>query len=183
MGFPRMPLYTDNAILPNLFGVNIGWVFGLLLVAGMYIFMTKSKKGYEIAVLGESEKTAVYAGINVKNTILVAMLLSGGLCGLAGYIQASAVSYTLSTQVSGGVGFTAIIVAWLGSLSAPLILIVSILFAALVNGGAYIQTALGTPESTAQILQAMILFFVLGSEFFTKYKIVKKVSVMKKEEE
>lgn len=183
MGFPRMPLYTDNAILPNLFGVNIGWVIALLLVAGMHIFMTRSKKGYEIAVLGESEKTAVYAGINVKKTIIIAMLLSGGLCGLAGFIQSSAVSYTLSTQVSGGVGFTAIIVAWLGSLSAPFILLVSVLFAALVNGGAYIQTAIGTPESTAQILQAMILFFVLGSEFFTKYRVVRKTSVLKKEGE
>lgn len=182
MGFPRMPLYTENAILPNLFGINLGWVIALLLVVGMYIFMNKTKKGYEIAVLGESEKTAHYAGINIKKTIIISMLLSGGLCGLAGMIQASAVSYTLSTEVSGGVGFTAIIVAYLGNLSAPITLVVSILFAALLEGGAYIQTAFGTPESTAQILQAMILFFVLGSEFFIRYKIVRKNIVKEKEE-
>lgn len=182
MGFPRMPLYTDNAILPNFLGINIGWIFALLLVIGMYIFMNKTKKGYEIAVLGESEKTAHYAGVNIKKTIIIAMLLSGGLCGLAGMIQASAVSYTLSVEVSGGVGFTAIIVAWLGNLSAPVTAIVSILFAALLEGGAYIQTAFGTPSSTALILQSMILFFVLGSEFFVRYKIIMKNSKIEKEE-
>ncbi len=182
MGFPRMPLFTDNAILPDFLGINVGWVIALFLVVGMYIFMNKTKKGYEIAVLGESEKTAHYAGVNIKKTIIIAMLLSGGLCGLAGFIQASAVSYTLSTQVSGGVGFTAIIVAYLGNLSAPVTLVVSILFAALLEGGAYIQTAFGTPESTAQILQAMILFFVLGSEFFIRYRIVRKNHGKKEEE-
>jgi len=175
-GFPKMPLFTDNAILPNFLGINIGWVIALILVVAMYIFMNKTKKGYEISVLGESEKTAHYAGINIKKTIIIAMLLSGGLCGIAGMVQASAVSYTLSVQVSGGVGFTAIIVAWLGALSAPIILVVSILFAALLEGGAYIQTAIGTPESTALILQSMILFFVLGSEFFIRYKVIRKVS-------
>lgn len=174
MGFPQMPLFKENAILPNVLGINIGWIIAILLVIAMYIFMNKTKKGYEIAVLGESEKTANYAGVNIKKTIIIAMLLSGGLCGLAGTIQASAVSYTLSVQVSGGVGYTAIIVAWLGALSAPVILVVSILFAALIEGGSYIQTAFGTPESTALILQSMVLFFVLGSEFFIRYKIVKK---------
>lgn len=171
MGFPKIPNFSKNAILPKVFQIHIGWIIAVILVVLMYIFMNYTKKGYEISVLGESERTAQYAGINIKNTIISAVFLSGGLCGLVGMIQASAVSNTLSVELSGGVGYTAIIVAWLASLSAPLILIVSILFAALLQGGAYIQTAFGIPEAAALVLQGMILFFVLGSEFFIKYKV------------
>lgn len=172
LGFPKIANFTDNAILPKLFGVHIGWVFALLLVVAIYIFLKHTKKGYEIAVIGESIDTARYAGINIKKTILIAILLSGGLCGLVGMIQASAVNNTLSIEVTGGVGYTAIITAWLASLSAPVILVVSILFAALLEGGSYIQTVFGIPQSAAQILQGVILFFVLGSEFFVQYKFI-----------
>ncbi|HEY5561570.1 MAG TPA: ABC transporter permease [Clostridiaceae bacterium] len=174
-GFPKIANFTQNAILPDLFGVHIGWIFALILVVVVYIFMKYTKKGYEIAVLGESEKTALYSGINIKKTIIISILLSGGLCGLVGMIQASGVSGTLAYNVSGGVGFTAIIVAWLSSLSAPIILVISILFAALEQGGSFIQSSFGIPEAAAQILQATILFFVLGSEFFIKFKIERKV--------
>ena len=90
-------------------------------------------------------------------------------------IQASGISGTLASNVSCGVGNTSIIVAWLGSLSAPIILVVSILFAALQQGGSFIQTSFGIPDAAAQILQAIILFFVLGCEFFIKFKIERKV--------
>lgn len=172
LGFAKMPNFSDNAILPDVFGIHAGWIIALFLTAAVYIFMKYSKKGYEIAVIGESEKTALYAGINIKKTMIFAVVLSGALCGLVGMIQASGVLQNLSTQVSGGYGFTAIIVAWLSSLSAPAILVVSILFAALVQGGSYIQVAFGIPQSAALVLQSAILFFVLGSEFFVKYKLV-----------
>ena len=171
MGFPKIPMFSDNAILPKVLGVHIGWIIALILVVLVYVFMNFTKKGYEISVLGESEKTAQYAGINIKNTIISAIFISGGLCGLAGMIQASAIANTLSVEVSGGVGFTAIIVTWLASLSAPIILVVSVLFAGLLQGGSYIQTVFGIPEAAAQVLQGAILFFVLGSEFFIKYRI------------
>lgn len=177
MGFPKIPNFSDNAILPKLFGVHIGWVIALILVVFIYVFMKHSKKGYEIAVLGESVNTAMYAGISIKNTIIVAMLISGGLCGLCGMIQASAVSNTLSVEVSGGVGYTAIITTWLSSLSAPVIVLVSTLFAALIQGGSFIQTAFKIPQAAAQMLQGIILFFVLGSEFFTRYTISFKKEV------
>jgi general nucleoside transport system permease protein len=173
-GFPKIANFPDNAILPQVFKIHIGWIIAIILVILVYMFMNYSKKGYEIAVLGESEKTALYAGINIKKTIITAVIISGGLCGLAGMIQASAVLQTLSVEVSGGNGFTAIIVAWLSSLSAPIILVVSILFAALLEGGSYIQTAFGIPQSAALILQSMILFFVLGSEFFVKYRLIRR---------
>ena len=180
LGFPKIANFPQNAVLPKLLGVHVGWVIALILVAAVYIFINHTKKGYEIAVIGESINTARYAGINIKKTILIAIMLSGGLCGLVGMIQASAVNYTLSVEITGGVGYTAIITAWLAALSAPLILIVSILFAALLEGGSYIQTVFGIPQAAAEILQGIILFFVLGSEFFVRYKfvIVKKHSAI-----
>lgn len=171
LGFPKIPNFTNNAILPMVGGIHVGWVIALALVVIAYIFLNHTKKGYEIAVLGESENTALYAGINIKKTILTAIFFSGGLCGLAGMIQASAVSNTLTAEIAGGVGYTAIITTWLAALNPPLILIVSFLFAALIQGGSFIQTAFGIPQSAAQLLQGMILFFVLGSEFFARYKI------------
>ncbi|EYE89111.1 branched-chain amino acid ABC transporter permease [Fervidicella metallireducens AeB] len=171
MGFPKIPNFSDNAILPSIGGIHIGLIIALIIVVIGYLFMKHSKMGYEITVLGESKNTARYAGIRINKTILTAVFLSGALCGLTGFIQSSAVSQTLSIEVAGGVGYTAIIIAWLSNLSEPLMLLVSILFAALLQGSSYIQTAAGIPKSVALILQAFILFFILGSELFVKYKI------------
>ncbi len=172
LGFPKIPNFSDNATLPKLFGIHVGWLIAIILVVLTYIFMHHTKKGYEISVIGESENTGRYAGMNVKKVIVTAMIISGGLCGLTGMIQSSAVNNTLSVELSGGIGYTAIIVTWLSSLSAPLIPLVSFLFAILVQGGAYIQTAFQIPQSAAQILQGLILMFVLGSEFFINYRLV-----------
>ncbi|MDD2401564.1 MAG: ABC transporter permease [Clostridia bacterium] len=172
LGFPKIANFSANAILPKVFGIHIGWIFALLLVVLVSVFFNHSKKGYEITVLGESENTALYAGIDIKKTILVAMFISGALCGLTGMIQASALNNTLSIDVSGGLGFTAIITTWLAFLKPFFILIVSILFAALLQGGSFIQTAFGIPQAAAELLQGMILFFVLASEFFIRYKLV-----------
>lgn len=174
-GFPKIPNFSDNAILPDFLGIHIGWIIAIILTILMYVFMNRSKKGYEVAVLGESVKTALYAGVNIKKTIIIAMLLSGGLCGLTGMIQASAVSNTLSVEVSGGVGYTAIIIAWLSNLNSFAILIVSVLFAALLEGASFIQTAYNIPQAVALIIQSSVLFFILGSEFFINYKVFRKV--------
>lgn len=173
-GFPQISHFSDNAILPSIFGIHIGWIIALVLVVILYIFVHYTKKGYEISVIGESTNTARYAGMDVKKIIVIAALMSGGLCGLSGMIQASAVNGTLSVDVSGGMGYTAIITTWLGQLSAPLILLVCFLFAVMVQGGAYIQTVFQIPQAAAAILQGLILFFVLGSEFFVQYKLVFK---------
>ena len=172
LGFPKIANFSDRAILPTLFGVHIGWVFALLLVMLIYVFLNHTKIGYEITVLGESENTARYAGIDVKKITLVAIFISGALSGLSGMIQASAVGNTLNMQVAGGMGYSAIIIAWLSGLSAPIAAIVALLFAILIQGGAYIQTAFQIPQSAADIIQAMILFCVLGSQFFARYKIL-----------
>ena len=170
-GFPLIKKFSRNGIIPEVLGVHAGWIVAVILVVIMYIFMRYTKKGYEISVIGESENTARYAGMNVKWVILSSVFISGALCGLAGMIQVSGVNQRLTLEVAGGIGYTSIITTWLGRLSAPAIAIVSVLFAALVQGGQYIQAAFQIPKSAAQILQGMILFFVLGSEFFIQYKI------------
>ncbi len=173
-GFPLIAKFKENAILPKLFGIHIGWLVMLVLVVVIYIFMHYTKKGYEVAVVGESENTARYAGMNIKSIIITSVLISGGICGLAGMIQASGVNQTLGIEVTSGIGYTAIITTWLGQLSAPVILVVSFLFAMLLQGGSYIQTAFQIPQAVAQLIQGTILFFVLGSEFFIQYRLVFK---------
>lgn len=173
-GFPKMPKFTQNEILPKVLGIHAGWIIALVLVVAVYILISRSKLGYEISVLGENEQTARYAGMNTTRILLISVLISGGLCGLAGMIQASAVEKSLTDAMSGGLGFTAIITAWLARLSAPGILVVSTLFAMLLQGSAYLQSALQIPSAVAELLQGTILFFVLASEFFTQYKFVVK---------
>ncbi|NCB41878.1 MAG: ABC transporter permease [Clostridia bacterium] len=170
-GFPKIAMFPENAILPNVFGVHFGWVIALLLVAFVYIFINKTKKGYEISVVGESLETARYAGMNISSIIITAMLLSGGMCGLVGMIQASAIEKSLVYSIGNNYGFTAIITAWLARLNAIAILFVCIAFAMLIQGGAYIQIAMNVPSSVSSIVQGTILFFVLGSEFFLQYKV------------
>ncbi len=183
-GFPLIAKFNENAILPNLFGIHIGWVVMLILVIVMYFLMKKTKMGYEIEVVGESENTARYAGMNIKRIILSALLISGGLCGLSGMIQAAGVNHTLGIELTSGIGFTAIITTWLGQLSAPVILVVSFLFSILIQGGSFIQTAFQIPAAVAQLIQGTILFFVLGTEFFIQYKLVlkKKTAVCSQKE-
>ena len=173
-GFPRMPYFSDNAVLPEVFGIHIGWIIALLLVGVVYVLFKQSKLGYEIAVVGESDTTARYAGMSPTKVMLIAILISGGLCGIAGTVQASGIEHSLTNQLSGGLGFTAIITTWLSKLSAPAIVIVSLLFAILLQGGAYIQPALQVSSSLADLIQGTILFFVLGSEFFLNYRFVRK---------
>lgn len=170
-GFPRVAPFPENAVLPTLFGVHIGLIIAIICMIAVYFLMGYTKLGYEISVVGESYETARYAGMNINKIVIVAMLISGGLCGLVGMIQASAVEKTLVAGLTGGYGFTAIITAWLARLNAPLTGLVCILFAMLLQGGAYIQLAMNVPSSVAGIVQGTILFFVLGSEFFLQYKI------------
>ena len=175
-GFAKMPKFVDAAVLPKLFGVHIGWIIVLVLALAVHILLAKTKLGYEISVIGESETTARYAGISVAGVTAAAVMIGGGLCGAAGFMQASAIEKSLTDQLSAGLGFTAVITAWLARLSAPAVVVVSLLFAALLQGSAYIQTALQVPSAVADILQGVILFFVLGSEFFLNYRLVRTQS-------
>lgn len=171
-GSPKILTFSDNGILPNVFGIHAGWVIALLMVLAMYFVLKKTKFGYEVSVIGESFDTARYAGINVPRTIIIAVVLSGGLCALAGMIQASAIEHSLTDNMSNGMGFTAVITTWLSQLDPLISLIVSFAFSVLLQGGSYLQTSMGVPASMGTIIQTLIIFFVLGSEFFVRYKLV-----------
>jgi ABC-type uncharacterized transport system, permease component len=170
--FPRIAMFDGNVLLPKVFGINIGWIIALLLIALMYFVVAKSKAGYRISVVGESIDTARYAGIRVSRTIVLTVCAGGALAGLTGWIQATGVERTLNITLSGGYGYTAIITAWLAKLNPIAVGIVCILFAALIQGGNFIQTAYSIPNSAAKVFQGLILLFVLGCEFFLRYRIV-----------
>ncbi|AOY74964.1 ABC transporter permease [Clostridium formicaceticum] len=171
-GFPKIASFHANARLDRVFGVHAGWVIGLIFVVFIFIYLKFSKHGYEISVVGESQNTAKYAGINVKKVIMRTMFLSGGICGIAGMAQATGAAYTLSEGIAGGVGFTAIIVAWLSYLNPILILVVTILFSILEKGCSVMQSAFGLSAAVSAILQGIILFFILGFDFFRKYQFI-----------
>ena len=170
-GFPKISGFVDNAVLPKIFGIHIGFIIAIILCIVVYIYINHTKQGYEISVIGESENTAIYAGMKVDKIVMRTVFISAGICGLAGIIQASAVSKTLAVTISNGTGLTAIIIAWLSNLNAGVTFIVAILFSALVQGGSYIQMTFDIPQAAANVLQGTILFFVLGSSFFTTYTI------------
>ena len=170
---PKIYKFTENSSLPKVFGVHIGWIIALVLVVLVFVLMKYTKFGFEIQVLGENPQTAKYAGMNVTKILILAVLISGGICGLAGMIQATGNEGRLANDISAGLGFTAIITAWLAKLSAPMILVSSFLFAVLLQGGSYLQVAMSVPASVSEVIQGVILFFVLASEFFTSYRIVR----------
>ncbi|MFA9422038.1 MAG: ABC transporter permease [Sedimentibacter sp.] len=171
-GFPKIARFDVNAQIDKILGVQFGWIIGLILVVIVYVYIKYSKQGYEISVVGESGATAKYAGMNVKKIILRTMILSGGICGISGMIQSAGSDMTLAASVAGGVGFTAIIVAWLASLNPFNILIVSFLFSVLEKGSSVMQSTYGISTYSASVLQGVILFFILGCEFFIRYKFV-----------
>jgi simple sugar transport system permease protein len=173
IGFPKITPFTQNAIIPSIFGIHAGWILTLILTVLIFVLFKKTKLGYEIDVLGESETTARYAGISVTRVLFTAIILSGGLCGFAGMMQASAIEHSLSEQLSGGLGFTAVITTWLARLNAVSVVFVSFLFSMLIQGGSFLQSALKIPASMSQIIQGIIIFFVLGSEFFVRYRFVR----------
>jgi simple sugar transport system permease protein len=171
-GFPKIATFAENARLDQIFGVHAGWLIGLLLVIALFVYLKFTKHGYEISVVGESVNTARYAGMNVKKIVLRTMFISGAICGIAGMTQVTGAAYTLSEGVAGGVGFTAITVAWLSKLNPMIILVVTVLFSMLDKGCSVMQSTFGLSSAVSGILQGIILFFILGFDFFTRYHFI-----------
>ncbi|MDD2374988.1 MAG: ABC transporter permease [Eubacteriales bacterium] len=171
-GFPQIAPLPDSAHLPKLFGIHIGWIVALILVVMVHLFLRYSKLGYEIRVVGESERTAHYAGINVRKVIITGTLISGALVGLAGMLKLTGVSWTLSESIGGGNGFTAVMVAWLAQLQAPVMIITSLLFAVMEQGSMAMEISVGVPASVSKIIEGLILFAALSSDLFIRYRVV-----------
>ena len=147
-----------------------------ILVAGvltvmMYFYLTRSKQGYEIAVVGESERTARYVGIPVGKVIVRTMMISGGICGLAGLLLVGGTAHTITTSIAGGRGFTAVMVAWLAKFNPFSMIFTSFLLVFLDRGAQEISTIYALNHSFSDILTGIILFFIIGSEFFISYKL------------
>ena len=163
---------------------NIGWLPQILgskylltiLVAiaftvFMYIYLYYTKQGYELSVVGESENTARYIGIKVEKIIIRTMALSGAICGLVGLLLVGGINHTVTTTIAGGQGFTAVLVSWMSKFNPVIMMLSSLLIVFMDRGASEISTNFGLNHSYADILTGIILFFIIGCEFFINYKI------------
>jgi len=164
---------TELGWLPVIGGQR--YLLNILVVAlicvAMYVYLNYSKHGYEISVVGESERTARYVGIKVDRIIIRTMLLSGAICGVAGLLLVGSTDHTLTTTLAGGNGFTAVMVSWLAKFNPVWMILTSFLITFLSRGAGEISKAFSLNQSYADILTGIILFFIIGSEFFIAYQI------------
>ena len=149
--------------------LNIIIVFVLTIV--LYVYLKYSKHGYEIAVVGESENTAKYIGINVKKVIIRTMLLSGALCGVAGFLLVAGTNHTITPTISNNRGFTAIMVSWLAKFNPLIMILTSFILVFFEKGAGELSTIFKLDKSFSDIITGIFLFFVIGSEFFINYEI------------
>lgn len=165
---------TEAGWLPQIFGNKylLSILVAALVTVFMYFYLGRSKHGYEIAVVGESERTARYVGIKVNRVIIRTMLLSGAICGLAGLLLVGGINHTVTTTVAGGQGFTAVMVSWLAKFNPLTMVFASFLLVFLDRGAGQIATELGLNHSFGDILTGIILFFIIGCEFFINYKLI-----------
>ena len=159
---------------PKLMGYDftLNILIVVVLTVAMFVYLKYSKHGYEISVVGESERTAKYAGIDVRKVTIRTLLLSGAICGLVGFLLVSGRDQTISTNTAGGNGFTAIIVAWLAKFNTFYMALISFLLVFLEKGAGQIASTWGLNEYIADIISGIILFCILGSEFFINYKMI-----------
>jgi len=164
---------TKIGWFPELFGQQyaLNVILVLALTVGMFVYLRYSKQGYEIAVVGESENTARYSAINVSNVIMRTMFISGALCGIAGFLAVSGASHTISTSTAGGRGFTAIIVCWLAKFNTFVMILIAALLVFLDKGAIEIASRFNLSNYVSDVLTGIILFFILGSEFFIEYQV------------
>lgn len=166
-------MQTEGGWFPRIFGQQyfLNIVIVLVAMVAVYIYMHYSKHGYEAAVVGESVATAKYAGINVPKVIRKNVLISGAIAGIAGFVEVSGISHTISKQTAGGRGFTAIIVCWLAKFNPFAMALISLFIVFLSKGAAQISSDFGLNEFASQIITGIILFFILSSDFFNNYKV------------
>ena len=146
-------------------------LIALLLTFALHIYLNYSKQGYEISVVGESIRTAQYSGMNVTKVIIRTMIVSGLLCGLTGYLIAAGLDQSITTESIGGQGFTAIMVSWLAHFNPLVMLLTSGLITLLNQGAAQISQDFNVSGAIPDVIVGIILFFIIGSEFFINYKV------------
>lgn len=167
---------THIGYLPDILnhGYTINIIVFVLLAVLMFFYLKKTKHGFEIAVVGESQNTARYAGINVKKVIIRTMILSGAICGICGGLTVAGQSHSISSETTaGGYGFTAIIVAWLAQFNTLAMIAISILIMFLEMGTGQLGNAYPAFATGAgDVLIGLVLFFIIGCEFFVRYRLI-----------
>ncbi|MBQ9549964.1 MAG: ABC transporter permease [Lachnospiraceae bacterium] len=146
-------------------------IVAAVVTAFIYIYQKYTKHGFEIAVVGESRNTALYAGIKVEQVIVRTMLLSGAICGLAGLLLVGGINHTVTTTIVDSQGFTGVMVSWLAKFNPIAMIATSFLIVFMDRGASEISTAFGLNQSFADILTGILLFFIIGCEFFIRYRI------------
>lgn len=171
LGFPMTARFPESARLETLFGtrVNTGIFLVLALAFITWFIMNKMRWGYEIRVIGENPKAARYSGMNYMKNVILVMFISGAIGALAGLSEVMGLHGRLQASFSARYGYDAIIVAWISHLHPFVCLITSVLLGALMVGGEALQVEMGLPIASVQILSGLILFFVLGGDFFRHY--------------
>jgi len=173
MGFPGTAIFPQSAWLPRFpeTRVHLGLAFGIAAAIVLQWAFSRTRWGYEVRVIGENPKAARYAGIPISRHILWAMFLSGGLAGLAGLAEVSGIHYRLQQGLAVGYGYIGIIVAWLSRLHPMGIILGAIFLASILVGGDQLQSVMHLPSSVGLVLEGTLLFFVLGSDFLSRYRI------------
>ena len=150
--------------------IHFGLVLALIVMLVYFLVLNRSRWGYEIRVVGESARAAEYAGIKVRHNIIAVLMRSGAIAGLAGMSELSGLTHRLEPSISGNYGYTAIIIAWLARLNPWGSAAMSIFMAALLVGGKYAQTS-GISDAISVMIQGIVLFFVLGFDILSQYKV------------
>ena len=143
----------------------------VVLTLFMFFYLNYTKHGFELTVVGESERTARYVGIKVERVIIRTMLLSGLICGIAGFLLVGGINHNVSSEIAGGQGFTAVMVSWLAKFNPLIMVLFSALLIFLGAGAKELATSLGLNQSFGEMLTAVLIFCIIGSEFFINYKI------------
>jgi simple sugar transport system permease protein len=171
-GFPGSAPFPEAAWLPRISGrAHIGLYFALALALILWFVMNRTRWGFELKVIGSSPRAARYEGIAVERGIVLAVLISGALCGLAGACEVTAISHRLQQGLAIGYGYTAIIVAWMSQLNPVAIAPVSVVMAAILVGGDQVQMKMGLPSAMGSVMQGMILFPMLAGSLFTEFRL------------
>lgn len=175
---------TNLGWLPQAFGSKylLSIMVAVLVTLFMYVYLNFSKQGYEISVVGESENTAKYVGIKVEKVIIRTMLLSGAVCGLVGLLLVGGINHTVTTTIAGGQGFTGVLVSWMSKFNPLTMVFSSFLIIFMDRGASEISTNFGLNHSYADILTGIILFFIIGCEFFITYRLQFRKKAEKEEQ-
>lgn len=172
--FPQSRSFVTEAVLPEMLGsgrAHFGFAFAVVAAIGVWFMMRYMLKGFQVVVLGQSERAGRFAGFSSRGMVWFSMLFSGALAGLAGISEVSGSIGHLQPSISPGYGFTAIIVAFLGRLN-PLGIIASGLVLALTYlGGEGAQLSIGVSDKVTRVFQGLLLFFVLSCDTLIHYRI------------